>query len=90
MGKHTHIPEGLRDSIEDLASQEYISRVILGKFSPCGNKFQKGHLKYQMDTQSGIKINGYTPSGVLEIFATIYPVDKRQKVIDYISQNYRR
>ena len=88
MGKHTSIPHGLKDSIDDLASHEYVTRIILGRFHPRGTRFPNGHLKYQTDTQSGIKVNGYASGGVLEIFARIHPLDKRQVVIDYINQTY--
>ncbi len=88
LGRHTSIPEGLKDSIEDLANQECVDRIILGRFSPCRNKFQKGHLKYQMNVPAGIKVNGYTPGGVLQIVVTISPLDQRQRVINYINQMY--
>ena len=90
MGRCQRIPEGLEDSLEDLYGQAHITRVILGVFHHCSNKFRKGHLKYQYNTSSGIKLHGYTPSSVIEVFVSIDPLDKRNEVIDYISKNYPR
>jgi hypothetical protein len=88
LGRHTSIPEGLKKSLENLIFQSQVKRTILGRFYNCHPKFQKGYLKYQMNTPTGIKVNGYIKSGVQEIFVVIDSLEKRQEVIDYIKKTY--
>lgn len=89
-GKHTSIPDGLEDSIHKLLKLECVRRTILGRFYPAKNRFPKGFLKYQTDTNSGIRINGYIPSGIQEIFVSITPPSKRNIIIKYINNTYSK
>jgi len=89
LGKHAHVKEGLEDPIKELYDHEFVTRIIFGRFKNCKNRYPRGSLKYLTDTSSGIKINGYTPIGVQEIFVTIIPPSERNSVIEYISRTYR-
>jgi hypothetical protein len=88
MGKHTSIPDGLRDAVEYLSGHDLVDRVILGRTEGSRNKYPKGSLKFQMGTRSGIKVNGYAPRSVTSIYVLIKPVDKRAEVVEHV-RSYR-
>jgi len=72
--------KALKRSIQWLEGIPSIKKVVLGFSECCRHKYAPGFLRFKSDVDGGIKINGYSGSGVTDIFVKIEPIDQRETV----------
>ena len=78
-GRHKSAGAALNRRLIRLASNEIVSKVILGATHNCRHSYSPGHLKHQMFTDAGMKINGYDGNGVIQIH--IYCEEKDKEAV---------
>lgn len=88
-GKHTSLDKNLKKSIKWLESVEGVQKIVLGFSEACRHKYAPGHLRYKMDADGGIKINGYSGNGVVDIFIRISPISLREQVKSQIFDKFK-
>jgi len=67
-GRHKSAGNDLDRSIRWLESQDIVKKVILGFTESCRHKYSPGHLRFKSDVSGGIKVNGYSGNGVVDLF----------------------
>lgn len=70
-GKHTTVEKSLRPEIAWLESLTEVKKVILGISDSCRHSYPPGHLKLQGETDGGLRLNGYSGSGVTRVFVRV-------------------
>lgn len=75
-GRHKSAGPALNRRLLRLAAQDIVSKIILGATSNCRHSYAPGHLKLQMITDAGMKINGYDGNGVIQIHVYCEEKDK--------------
>lgn len=75
-GKHKSVGPALDRRLRRLAAYKAVSKIILGATFNCRHSFSPGHLKLQMFTDAGMKINGYDGNGVVRIHVYCKEGDK--------------
>lgn len=70
----------LKRSIRWLENIPAVTKVVLGFSEACRHKYAPGALRFKMDVDGGIKINGYSGTGVTDIFVKIDPINERGNV----------
>ena len=48
-----------------------------------------GHIRFKMDVEGGIKVTGYSGTGVIDIFIKIAPISARNEVKTKIAERYK-
>jgi hypothetical protein len=84
-GKHKSLDKSLKPVIAWLESLDIVERIILGISEACRHTYSPGHLKYQGDTEAGIRLNAYSGKGVTKIFVRVETEDK-DKLIELIEK----
>lgn len=87
-GAHTSIDKDTKPEVEWLESLKEVRRVILDRHEVCRHKYSPGTLKYQSDTDNGIRIKAYTGNGVRSLFVIVEPVESRPALIKMIAERY--
>lgn len=77
-GRHTSLDKSLKPSIRWIEHLSPISKVILGFSKACRHKYPPGHIRFKRDMDGGIKVNGYSGNGVIDIFLKISPIEQRE------------
>lgn len=88
LGKHKTMDKELKRSIDLLSKNQYISKIVLGRVEGARHSFPPGHIRYKSTVRGGIKINGYSGNGVMDIFIKIEPIEKIKEIIDLIGERY--
>jgi len=83
-GKHKSVDKHLKKNILWLEELPNVSKVVLGVSEACRHKYSPGHLRFKMDVDGGIKINGYSGNGVMDIFVKIDPIESRESIKEKI------
>jgi len=88
LGKHTSMDKELKRSVAWLERYECVTKVVLGITESCRHTYRPGTLRYKMDAPGGIKVNGYTGNGVIDIYVKIEPIEKKEKLVDAIRDKH--
>jgi hypothetical protein len=86
LGKHTSMDKELKRSINRLEDYKCVAKIVLGITESCRHAYAPGTLRYKMDAPGGIKINGYTGKGVVDIYVKIEPIEDKAKLIAIIDK----
>ena len=79
-GRHTSLDKHLKKNILWTEGLPSVQKVVLGISEACRHKYPPGHIRFKMDVEGGIKINGYSGTGVIDIFIKIDPISAREGV----------
>ncbi|MCB1826961.1 MAG: hypothetical protein KDH94_00955 [Coxiellaceae bacterium] len=78
----------LKRSVRWLESLPAVTKVVLGFSEACRHKYSPGSLRFKMDADGGIKINGYSGKGVTDIFVKIDPITERENIKSAIAEKF--
>lgn len=87
-GKHKSMGKDLKRSIRWLENVPAVMKVILGFSEACRHKYTPSTLRFKMDVDGGIKINGYSGTGVTDIFVKIDPISERENVKAALAEKF--
>ena len=87
-GKHTSLDKAMKPSIRWLENMSCITKVVLGISESCRHKYAPGTLRFKMDVDGGIKLNGYSGLGVTDIFIKIDPITERERIKALIKERF--
>tara|TARA_R110002110_G_scaffold415856_3_gene658435 strand:- start:16427 stop:16699 length:273 start_codon:yes stop_codon:yes gene_type:complete len=79
-GKHKSLDKDLKKSIRWLESVAGVQKIVIGLSEACRHKYAPGHLRFKMDVDAGITLNGYSGNGVVNLFVRINPTSEREQV----------
>ncbi len=88
-GKHTSLEKELRNNVLWVEQIDEVSKVVLGFANACRHKYPPGHIRYKMDVDGGIKVNGYSGNGVLDMFIKIDPIEAREKIKATLNNRFK-
>lgn len=88
-GRHTSVDKHLKKNVLWLEKTPGVTKVVLGISEACRHKFTPGHIRFKMDVDGGIKVNGYSGKGVTDIFIRIDPINGREHIKELISQRFQ-
>ena len=89
LGKHQSMGKDLKRSVKWLETIPSITKVVLGFSEACRHKYSPGHIRFKMDVDGGIKVNGYSGKGVTDIFIKIDPIEDRDNVKAQLAAKFR-
>lgn len=72
-GKHKTLEKDLKRSVLWLEKQPGVNKVILGFSECCRHKYPPGHIRCKKISSGGITANGYSGTGVTDLFIRITP-----------------
>lgn len=87
-GKHTSIDKAMKPHIRWLENMPCVTKLVLGISESCRHRYAPGTLRFKMDVDGGIKINGYSGLGVTDIFIKIDPISEREHVKELIKERF--
>lgn len=87
-GRHKSLDKHLRSNILWVENLPGVQKVVLGISEACRHKYPPGHIRFKMDVDGGIKINGYSGKGVMDIFIKIEPITMREQVKTEIAERF--
>lgn len=87
-GHHTSVDKHLKSNILWLEQVPGVKKVVLGISEACRHKYPPGHIRFKMDVDGGIKITGYSGTGVMDIFVKIDPISARDAVKTKIAERF--
>lgn len=79
-GKHQSMGKDLKRSVIWLENIPAVKKVVLGISEACRHKYSPGCIRFKMDVNGGIKVNGYSGTGVTDIFVKIDPIEERENI----------
>lgn len=88
-GRHTSLDKALKNNILWIEYLNEVSKVVLGITDSCRHKFPPGHIKIRHEVEGGIKVNGYSGNGVMDIFIRIQNATNIPIVINKIQNRYK-
>lgn len=88
-GKHQSMGKDLKRSIRWLETIPSVKKVVLGFSEACRHKYAPGVIRFKMDVDGGIKVNGYSGTGVTDIFVKIDPIEDREQVKTMLIEKFR-
>ncbi len=89
-GKHQSLDKDLKKSIRWLESISGVTKIVIGLSEACRHKYAPGHLRFKMDVDGGITINGYSGNGVVNLFIRINPISEREQVKEKIKAQFEK
>jgi len=87
-GRHKSASSDLDRSILWLESFSEVKKVILGFTESCRHKYRPGFIKIKSDVNGGLKANGYSGNGVVDLFIRVEP-ENLVKVKDKINEKFK-
>ena len=81
-GKHKSLDKKLKKSIKWIYKQKSVKKIILGISENCRHKYSPGHIRFKHNAKKGMKVNGYSGTGIIDIFIKIEPLSER----DYLKK----
>jgi len=87
-GRHTSLDKHLKNNILWIERLSGVQKVILGISEACRHKYSPGHIRIKMDVDGGIKVNGYSGTGVIDIFIRIDPISQREIIKKIIAARF--
>jgi hypothetical protein len=88
-GRHTSLDKHLKPSVSWLESIPEITKIVLGFSENCRHKYAPGYIKFKQNVAGGIKVNGYSGNGVIDMYIKIDPISAREQVKDLIATRFR-
>lgn len=88
-GRHTSLDKNLKQSISWIESLPEITKVVLGFSENCRHKYPPGYLKFKQNVAGGIKINGYSGNGVVDIYLKIEPINAREQIKIVLAKRWK-
>lgn len=88
-GHHTSVDKHLKSNILLLEQVPGVKKVVLGISEACRHKYPPGHIRFKMDVDGGIKITGYSGTGVIDIFIKIDPISARDEIKTKIAERFK-
>jgi len=79
----------LKRSVKWLETLPPIKKIVLGFSEACRHKYPPGHIRFKMDVDGGIKVNGYSGKGVTDIFIKIEPIENREKIKTMLLEKFQ-
>ncbi len=79
-GRHTSLDKHLKNNILWIENLAGVQKVVLGISEACRHKYPPGHIRFKMDVDGGIKVTGYSGTGVIDIFIKIEPISTRDAI----------
>jgi hypothetical protein len=65
-----------------------VTKVVLGFSKACRHRYSPGIIRYKNDVDGGIKVNGYSGNGVMDIFIRISPIEERENIKKLIAKKF--
>ena len=87
-GRHTSLDKHLKLSISWIESIPEVTKVVLGFSESCRHKYSPGFVRFKQNVAGGIKINGYSGNGVIDIYIKIEPIEMREYVKELIAARF--
>jgi len=87
-GKHTSVEKELKRNLLWLERLDCVTKVVIGSSEACRHRYSPGTIRFKMDVDGGIKVNGYSGKGVTDIFIRIVPISKREEVKQLIKVRF--
>ena len=87
-GKHTSVRGVFQRSVVWLENLDGIRKVILGPHDPCHNSTAPGTLVVTGDTPTGLRLRGYTDSGIMDIFLILELPSQRDRIRQAIKKRF--
>jgi hypothetical protein len=87
-GRHTSLDKHLKSNILWIEGVSGVQKVVLGISEACRHKYPPGHIRFKMDVDGGIKVIGYSGTGVVDIFIKIDPISARENVKAKIAERF--
>jgi hypothetical protein len=87
-GKHQHLDQSIRRSIEWMESLPHVKRVIPCRIECCKHKYSPGNLRVMGDERNGFRVNAYTGFGVRDIFVILDSLENREKTKTAITERF--
>ena len=87
-GRHQTLDKELKRSIRWLETIEGVSKIVIGQSEACRHKYTPGYLRFKMDVDAGITLNGYSGNGVVNLFIKIKPIETRESVKQKIAEKF--
>ena len=81
-GKHQKADPAIRRAVERIEAIPSVRRVLLGRREACRHRFPRGAVVYLGDVPGGIRLRGYTDTGVRSIVVMVCSDDGKRAVID--------
>lgn len=88
-GRHKTVDKHLKNNIWWVENIAGVQKVVLGISEACRHKYPAGHIRFKMDVDGGIKVNGYSGKGVTDIFIKIHPIERRETVKALIADRFQ-
>lgn len=89
-GRHKSVDKHLKKNIQWLEKVPSVTKVVLGISEACRHRYAPGYLRFKMDVEGGVKMNGYSGNGVMDIFVRIDPIEEREAVKEKIRERMEK
>lgn len=90
MGRHQSLDSHVKKNLEWLKGIPGVAKVVIGISESCRHRFPPGYIRFKLDVEGGIKINGYSGNGVTDLFVKIEPISERENVKMAIAKRFNR
>lgn len=88
-GRHKSLDKHLKNDVAWIEKLPGVQKVVLGFSEACRHKYPPGHIRFKMNVDGGIKVNGYSGKGVTDIFIRIDPISEREGVKLKIAERFK-
>lgn len=89
MPKHQTLHKEVKINVNRLRAHKFIKRISIGPYENCRHKYRPGVLKFQRETSSGWKINGYDGSGIYTLYIYLEQpesIEQRNSIAMYMKK----
>jgi len=90
MGRHQSLDSHVKKTLQWLKGIPGVAKVVIGISESCRHRFPPGYIRFKLDVEGGIKINGYSGNGVTDLFIKIDPISERENVKMTIAKRFNR
>ena len=87
-GKHTSLDKHLKLSVGWIETIPEVTKVVLGFSESCRHKYAPGCIRCKQNVAGGIKVNGYSGNGVIDMYLKIEPISARDYVKEIITKRF--
>ena len=88
-GRHTSLDKHLKNNILWIEGVPGVQKVVLGISEACRHKYSPGYIRCKADVDGGIKVTGYSGTGVMDIFIKIDPISARDEIKAKIAERFK-